>query len=192
MPVCCRVNPARPSRGRAGIATSAEPRPAPGTYALVLSSSKDSLIKVGRLGWLRLQRGFYVYIGSALGPGGLYARIGHHRRRATRPRWHIDYLRQHTRLERVWYRYGGARYEHEWARAMRTLPGATTPLDGFGSSDCDCGSHLFFFENRPSLRALERLISAGAVRRARKYGRPAECSEEIRQVLPNEFAQGLK
>ncbi len=27
----------------------------------------------------------------------------------------------------------------------------STPIAGFGSSDCDCESHLFFFEALPSL-----------------------------------------
>jgi hypothetical protein len=43
-----------------------------------LSSETDQLIRVGRLGNLRLQRGYYVYIGSALGPGGVHGRLGHH------------------------------------------------------------------------------------------------------------------
>ena len=42
----------------------------PGTYALVLSSSVPALIRVGRLGSLRLHPGFYTYVGSAHGPGG--------------------------------------------------------------------------------------------------------------------------
>jgi hypothetical protein len=40
----------------------------PGTYALLLSSVSDAVIRIGRLGNLRLQPGFYVYVGSALGP----------------------------------------------------------------------------------------------------------------------------
>jgi Uri superfamily endonuclease len=48
----------------------------PGTYALLLLSATDQLICVGRLGNLRLQPGYYVYVGSALGWGGvLVARV---------------------------------------------------------------------------------------------------------------------
>jgi Uri superfamily endonuclease len=36
----------------------------PGTYALLLSSATDAVIRIGRLGDLRLQPGYYVYIGS--------------------------------------------------------------------------------------------------------------------------------
>jgi hypothetical protein len=35
-----------------------------GTYALLLASATDALIRVGRLGNLRLQPGYYVYVGS--------------------------------------------------------------------------------------------------------------------------------
>ncbi len=133
-----------------------------GTYALILFSSSSAAIEVGRLGRCELRPGFYVYVGSALGPGGLRARIAHHQRVSQRPRWHIDYLRARTRLERVWYSYGTLRREHQWARAMRNAPGASMPLPRFGSSDCNCEAHLYFFESRPvrsrfegSLRALD-------------------------------------
>ena len=59
--------------------------PKPGTYALVLSCSADFDIQIGRLGTMRLQPGYYVYLGSALGPGGLRARIAHHQKPSLRP-----------------------------------------------------------------------------------------------------------
>ena len=58
--------------------------------------------------------GYYLYVGSALGHRGLLARIGHHRQRAVRPHWHIDYPRRHARLDAAHYACG-ARCEHEWA-----------------------------------------------------------------------------
>jgi len=75
----------------------------PGTYILVLRCSTSRTIRIGRLGKLPLQPGWYLYAGSAFGPGGLRARVGHHARRAARPRWHIDYFRRCARLEAVWY-----------------------------------------------------------------------------------------
>ena len=70
--------------------------PKPGTYALVLSCASTARIQVGRLGMMQLQRGYYVYLGSALGPGGLRARIAHHQKPSPHPHWHIDFLRPHT------------------------------------------------------------------------------------------------
>jgi Uri superfamily endonuclease len=43
--------------------------PKPGTYALILSCTSNARIKIGLLGAMQLQRGYYVYLGSALGPG---------------------------------------------------------------------------------------------------------------------------
>jgi len=120
---------------------------APGTYALALRCGSRRSVRIGRLGVLQLRPGWYVYVGSAFGPGGLRARIGHHLRVARRPHWHVDYLRRRTRLVAVWY-VCGARCEHEWAQRLGAVPGAAMPLAGFGSSDCHCPAHLFQFQKR--------------------------------------------
>ena len=105
---------------------------------------------------MRLERGFYVYVGSAFGSGGLRARIAHHGRRARRPRWHIDYLRLHAAPCRVWL--SGEAREHQWMAAIASMPGASAPMRGFGSSDCHCASHLLFFTRRPPLKEFRRRL----------------------------------
>ena len=130
----------------------------PGTYALLLASTATRCLCIGQLGSLALRPGWYVYIGSAFGPGGVGARLAHHRKRAARPHWHVDYLRLHTRLERVWFTQDPARREHQWAQVMQQLPGAEMPRHGFGSSDCTCASHLVYFVRRPSLRRFQSEI----------------------------------
>lgn len=94
--------------------------------------------------------GYYVYLGSAFGSGGLQARLGHHRRGSPRPHWHIDYLRLLTQLTEVWYTYDPEHREHQWAHLSSLLPGATVPLAGFGTSDCRCISHLYAFPVLPA------------------------------------------
>jgi Uri superfamily endonuclease len=123
-----------------------------GAYALVLFCSHDEQVQIGKLGPLQLRRGFYVYVGSALGPGGVRARVAHHQKLSPRPHWHIDYLRPRTRLDRIWYSHGRVCREHQWARVIRALRGASVPIAGFGSSDCRCKTHLFFFARRPSFK----------------------------------------
>ena len=125
----------------------------PGTYALVLHASTTQRIVVGRLGVLVVQPGWYVYVGSALGPGGLAARIRHHAHPALRPRWHIDYLRAVTDLVDAWYTSDGERHEHEWARLLAHMPGASLAMSGFGASDCNCVAHLFVFASAPQMAA---------------------------------------
>ncbi len=134
--------------------------PEGGTYALVLRCTTERTIRVGKLGKVRLQPGYYVYVGSALGPGGLRARIAHHLRRAEHPHWHIDYIREHVRLEQLWYSNGLVRLEHRWAQALIAAPGASAPFSRFGASDCNCTSHLYFFISRPARSRLGRLFQA--------------------------------
>jgi len=129
-----------------------------GTYALVLYCPKAALVQVGRLGQLQLEVGFYVYAGSALGPGGVRARIAYHKKLPGHPHWHIDYLKAHTHLHQIWYAYGVRPHEHHWAHAIKRLRGASLPLAGFGSSDCHCESHLYFFLSGPSRSDFQRRL----------------------------------
>ena len=139
--------------------------PKPGTYALILSCASNARIQIGRLGVMHLQRGYYVYLGSALGPGGLRARIAHHQKRWTQTRWHIDYLRAHTQIHCIWISYGARPREHQWARVIQTMRGAKVPLLGFGASDCDCWSHLYFFKRCPSRISFQRGLESLVKRR---------------------------
>ena len=121
---------------------------APGTYALILRCTLTRRIRIGALGILPLQPGVYIYIGSAFGSGGLRARVSRHQRRTKPLRWHIDYLRRHTRFETALLRPHEA-CEHEWAAHFSSLPEARIPLPGFGSSDCHCPAHLIYIPNWP-------------------------------------------
>jgi Uri superfamily endonuclease len=94
--------------------------------------------------------GWYVYVGSALGPGGLAARLCHHLAPMRRPHWHIDHLRTVVGpVVEIWYAVGPERRECDWATRLATRPGATRPIGGFGASDCRCPAHLFHFVERP-------------------------------------------
>jgi len=130
----------------------------PGTYVLVLSSRSTDLIQIGRLGALQLQSGFYLYVGSALGPGGVRARLAHHLKLSRRPHWHIDYLRAHSRVEEAWYCLDCQRLEHLWAEHIGLVKGSSVPLVGFGSTDCGCEGHLFFFRQRPSRERFRQVL----------------------------------
>jgi Uri superfamily endonuclease len=139
-------------------------QPKPGTYALILSCTSNARIQIGRLGTMQLQRGYYVYLGSALGPGGLRARIAHHQKLSTQPHWHIDYLRAHTQIHGIWFSNDARRREHQWASVMWTMRGVKVPLLGFGASDCDCRSHLYFFKRCPSRISFRRGLESMAKR----------------------------
>ncbi len=123
----------------------------PGTYALVLRASMAQTIQIGRLGDLVMKPGYYIYVGSAFGPGGLAARVGRHLRQEKRLRWHIDYLRAACEVAEVWWTCDPVRRECEWANKLRELPGAVVPMAGFGSSDCGCESHLVWVSTTTNL-----------------------------------------
>ena len=124
--------------------------PTKGTYALVLHLESREEITVGKLGTFSFPAGYYLYLGSALGPGGLEARLARHRRRDKKLHWHIDYLLEHAQLVEVWSAASTDKLECLWAQAARQLPGSETPVPGFGSSDCRCPSHLIYLVRKPS------------------------------------------
>ncbi|NIR50425.1 GIY-YIG nuclease family protein [candidate division KSB1 bacterium] len=95
--------------------------------------------------------GYYAYVGSAFGAGGLAARINHHLSISNRPRWHIDYLRQKASIEQIWLTESSQKLEHDWARLLSQMDHARITVEGFGASDCRCASHLFYFRYRPSV-----------------------------------------
>ncbi|MDX1613740.1 MAG: GIY-YIG nuclease family protein [Candidatus Promineifilaceae bacterium] len=133
----------------------------PGTYALLLHLAQTTSILIGRLGVFTFPQGAYVYVGSALGAGGLAGRL----RRQLKPassratHWHVDYLRLHTELQSIWYRCQDRRAEHVWAQALHHLPLATIVAPRFGASDCRCPSHLYHFPQPPNPSALQARLS---------------------------------
>ncbi len=137
---------------------SNEPGSRPGTYVLILEALEDARIAVGRLGDLELMSGWYAYVGSAFGPGGVAARCRHHRQISQRPHWHIDYLRAACELREIWFSHDPQRREHTWAELLKGSRGARQPFAGFGATDCDCGSHLFRFSVCPSFPGFQRRV----------------------------------
>lgn len=144
----------------------------PGTYALVFECAEGRHISVGAMGEIRLARGFLVYVGSAFGAGGLKGRLRHHLRPLDRPHWHVDYLRPFTSLIGAWCANGPRSLEHGWATSLSGFHGLTAPKAGFGSSDCQCATHLLHAGWSPTgPRTRERLSDFEAGLVADYYGR---------------------
>ncbi len=129
-----------------------------GSYALIFVCHESREVSVGRLGKLSISPGYYVYVGSAFGPGGVRARTEHHRRISKRPHWHLDYMRPHLQLLEIWSTYDGERREHQWATELSRLRGAKQPFPGFGASDCGCPTHFLQYGYKPSFAAFRRRI----------------------------------
>jgi Uri superfamily endonuclease len=130
----------------------------PGTYVLILYLTSSTTIQIGRLGGFQFPVGWYAYVGSGCGPGGLAGRISRHLRSAKPLHWHIDYLRPHTKPVKVWYATGVRDQECRWAEALCHLPGALIPAPGFGASDCRCAGHLIGFSALPSKAVFSQAV----------------------------------
>jgi Uri superfamily endonuclease len=133
-----------------------------GTYILLLYLPRKTVITVGRLGWLAFKRGWYTYVGTAFGPGGLAARLSRHLKQKKKCHWHIDYLRVEAVPKQIWYCNAAKSMEHIWAAAISKTGGV--PVAGFGSSDCRCPSHLFFFSRRPDYILSELRINRQVIK----------------------------
>lgn len=114
-----------------------------GAYLLALQIEKAFTLTIRTLPTSRLHAGFYLYCGSANGPGGLRARINRHFRKRKARHWHIDRLAERaTSRAALILRRGD---ECALAHLIAARPDMQTPVPGFGATDCrQCESHLFF------------------------------------------------
>ena len=117
-----------------------------GAYVLILQLKDDKTAVIGALGECHFRRGFYAYVGSALGPSG-FNRILRHIRVSNGNnkvrKWHIDYLSSVSTIIEIYKVFTRERLECAIATSMLNDLG-TSSIRGFGSSDCKCRSHLCY------------------------------------------------
>ncbi len=125
-----------------------------GIYCLVMHLPEPKEIRVGRLGKMSFERGYYIYVGSAM--LSLEARLKRHRSKRKKMHWHVDYLLReagliHTCSLETEKRLECAMAQKLWERYYS--------IPGFGSSDCSCRGHLFYSEEDPKEEVEELLGS---------------------------------
>lgn len=130
-----------------------------GTYVLVFRLDRDATIEVGALGRVPVPAGDYAYVGSAFGPGG-FGRAERHRSHlageSDTVHWHIDALT--TRPETSFVAaFLCPEIDVECDVASHLPPG---PVDGFGSSDCGCRTHLSAVARDGVSRIVARVVEA--------------------------------
>ena len=121
----------------------------PGTYALVFHCAATFQASVGKLGQMEGAKGYWIYVGSACGPGGLGARLRHHLKPSHRFHWHLDYIKAALQPLEIWATTDPEKREHAWASVFWGLRGSSCPMVGFGATDCTCRSHLIHRARRP-------------------------------------------
>ncbi len=110
-----------------------------GFYGIFIELKRDRYIKfsVGR--GAHFKKGFYLYIGSAMGGMGRIIRyIGEKKKKK---HWHIDYLLEFSVVRMVIFIPSEKRREEEIAKKMASK---FDYIKGFGSTDTSADSHLFF------------------------------------------------
>ena len=119
-----------------------------GVYCLVFENHEGTF-RVGALGNLTFQEGWHIYVGSALGSGGL-KRLGRHislaRLQDRPPKWHVDYLLTNPGFFLRFAIFVVTQEQYE-CRLAQSLSKSGVP--GFSCSDCSCSSHLFFRQQDP-------------------------------------------
>ncbi len=115
-----------------------------GNYVLFFFLKHEKILSIGSLGLSKFPVGQYVYLGSALGPGGIQARVRHHLRPSPKPHWHIDYLKPFVHWLGVGWKITDKRWECTWTQQLKGHEVTNIPVVGFGASDCKqgCQSHL--------------------------------------------------
>ena len=123
-----------------------------GIYLILFTINSERIIRVGSLGEIKLKAGFYVYTGSAR--KNLRQRVARHLRKTKNTHWHVDYLSFAADKAKAYPVYADTGIqgpdrvtECGLAKAVGAI--ADGSVNGFGCSDCSCGSHLAWFSENP-------------------------------------------
>ena len=116
-----------------------------GTYCLIIEQKEKSTIKIDVLGKIELRKGYYIYVGSAM--NSLVSRIKRHLKDDKKLHWHIDYLLKdkNSKIVDVIFTISSKNIECKLSQYINNQ--ADNHIDSFGSSDCNCISHLYYFKN---------------------------------------------
>ncbi|MCX6153467.1 MAG: GIY-YIG nuclease family protein [Candidatus Kapabacteria bacterium] len=114
-----------------------------GAYQIHIKISRRIKILIGAFGIYNLEKGYYIYTGSAM--KNLSQRIDRHKRAEKKIHWHIDYLlsNKYVQVIKIDSFPSETRMECELNQNIANQAGISFPIAGFGSSDCKtCMAHL--------------------------------------------------
>lgn len=116
-----------------------------GVYLMVMYLDHELELEVGSKGMMQFRSGYYIYVGSA--KTNLTKRIERHKRKRKKLHWHLDYFRSHCDIVAGLPIRTSRHVECALADAIRYVSQWDVPQ--FGSSDCECRSHLFGMTENP-------------------------------------------
>ena len=123
-----------------------------GSYIVVIYLPENACIQIGALGEISFDKGHYLYIGSAMakiGPNTLENRIRRHVSEHNNKKlfWHIDYLLANKiSLVTMMYLIPTLLWL-ECIISKEISEVSDNHIKDFGSSDCFCPSHLYYFKD---------------------------------------------
>lgn len=124
-------------------------------YVLIIQIGKNINVNVGALGNVNFEKGIYAYVGSA--KKGLNKRIQRHLRKDKQKFWHIDYLLNDNSVKVL--KVFTVQESFSECEVAKIIDEVGFPIQGFGSSDCKCRSHLFRIGEYEFLRGFMRELS---------------------------------
>ncbi len=86
---------------------------------------------------------------------GLESRLKRHLSNKKKMHWHVDYLLKKSEITDIIYNESEKKIEYELSQYISSK---TINIEGFGCSDCECDSHLYYFKNKKE--AIETVIEA--------------------------------
>ncbi len=134
-----------------------------GTYLLCLLLKERIELEVAALGNLEFNKGNYIYVGSAMankGSSSLINRVKRHLKDSAEKKlhWHIDFFLKNKKVEIIKIYLIPSKIKLECTIAKELEKSSEDSIKNFGSSDCKCKSHLFYF-NKLIPNSLELILS---------------------------------
>jgi len=112
------------------------------TYVLLIYFNECCQIMVGRLDYVNIDEGYYVYVGSA--KKSISTRLIRHLKRKKKKFWHIDYILSDpypSSIVDIWTNQDPC--ECVISEELSHSNYCKSVRKGFGSSDCQCTTHFF-------------------------------------------------
>lgn len=110
-------------------------------YQLLIKLESEKNIQIGKLGKFLFPRGYYIYTGSA--KKNFPQRIYRHIKKKKKYKWHIDYLLKAGKIIQI-KKLIKMQSECKIHKTTIELYNGKELINAFGSSDCNCRSHLIF------------------------------------------------
>jgi len=115
-----------------------------GAYILLIYNPKKQRIKIGKLGIILFDKGYYVYVGS--GMNSLEKRVNRHFSKNKKLKWHIDYFLMKSKPLKAVLIPSKKKIEDDVASIVKRF--SFDEIKNFGASDSKMNSHLFRIRNK--------------------------------------------